>query len=118
MTRVLLVDDHDVFRHGLAQLLGDEGLEVIGQASGGAAGARLARELAPDVVLMDLAMPGMDGIEAARQIKAERYDLPVIAYTAKPALDHHRALFTALCLKPCPPDAVVAAVKDVLARAG
>src|SRR6185436_16585623 len=52
--RVLLVDDHDVFRHGLAQLLGDEGLTVLAQASGGEAGVRLAAELAPDVVLMDL----------------------------------------------------------------
>jgi len=69
-TRVLLVDDHDVFRHGLAQLLGDEGLDVVAQASGGEAGVRLARELAPEVVLMDLAMPGMDGVEATRAIAA------------------------------------------------
>jgi len=68
--RVLLVDDHDVFRHGLAQLLGDEGLEVVAQASGGAAGVRLAGELAPDVVLMDLGMPGMDGVAATRAIAA------------------------------------------------
>ena len=66
--RVLLVDDHDVFRHGLAQLLGDEGLDVVAEASGGEAGVRLARELAPDVVLMDLSMPGMSGVEATRAI--------------------------------------------------
>jgi DNA-binding NarL/FixJ family response regulator len=68
--RVLLVDDHDVFRHGLAQLLGDEGLDVVAEASAGEAGVRLAGELAPDVVLMDLSMPGMDGVEATRAIAA------------------------------------------------
>lgn len=68
--RVLLVDDHDVFRHGLAQLLGDEGLDVVAEASGGEAGVRLAAELRPDVVLMDLSMPGMSGVEATRAIVA------------------------------------------------
>jgi DNA-binding NarL/FixJ family response regulator len=68
--RVLLVDDHDVFRHGLARLLRDEGLEVVAEASGGEAGVRLAGELAPDVVLMDLSMPGMGGVEATRAIAA------------------------------------------------
>jgi len=68
--RVLLVDDHDVFRHGLAQLLRDEGLDVAAEASGGEAGVRLAAELAPDVVLMDLSMPGMDGVAATRAIAA------------------------------------------------
>lgn len=68
--RVLLVDDHDVFRHGLAQLLADEGLEVAGEASGGEAGVRLAAELRPDVVLMDLSMPGLSGAEATRAIAA------------------------------------------------
>jgi DNA-binding NarL/FixJ family response regulator len=69
--RVLLVDDHDVFRHGLAQLLSDEGLDVVAEASGGEAGVRLAAELRPDVVLMDLSMPGLSGLEATRAIVAE-----------------------------------------------
>jgi DNA-binding NarL/FixJ family response regulator len=68
--RVLLVDDHDVFRHGLAQLLADEGLAIVAEASGGEAGVRLAAELRPDVVLMDLGMPGMSGVEATRAIPA------------------------------------------------
>ncbi len=68
--RVLIVDDHDVFRHGLAQLLRDEGVDVVAEASGGAAGVRLATELRPDVVLMDLSMPGVSGVEATRAIVA------------------------------------------------
>jgi DNA-binding NarL/FixJ family response regulator len=68
--RVLIVDDHDVFRRGLADLLGQEGLEVVAEASNGPAGVRLAAELAPDVVLMDLNMPAMSGVEAMRAILA------------------------------------------------
>jgi DNA-binding NarL/FixJ family response regulator len=68
--RVLVVDDHDMFRSGLAQLLGDEGMDVVAQASGGRAGVRLAAELSPDVVLMDLSMPGLSGVEATREIAA------------------------------------------------
>lgn len=70
--RVLIVDDHDVFRRGLVQLLADEGVEVVAEASGGAAGVRLAAELRPDVVLMDLSMPGMSGVEATRALLAEQ----------------------------------------------
>src|SRR5689334_16753814 len=79
--RVLLVDDHDVFRHGLAQLLADEGLAVVGEASGGEAGVRLAAELRPDVVLMDLSMPGMTGVAATRAIAAAPGGAAVVVLT-------------------------------------
>jgi DNA-binding NarL/FixJ family response regulator len=68
--RVLLVDDHDLFRTGLRNLLEERGVEVAGEAAAGAEAIRLVRELAPDVVIMDLHMPGMSGIEAIRQIAA------------------------------------------------
>jgi DNA-binding NarL/FixJ family response regulator len=66
--RVLLVDDHDLFRTGLRNLLEERGVPIAGEAAAGAEAVRLVRELAPDVVVMDLHMPGMTGIEAIRQI--------------------------------------------------
>jgi DNA-binding NarL/FixJ family response regulator len=66
--RVLLVDDHDLFRTGLRNLLEEQGVPVIGEAGTGAEAIRYVRELAPDVVVMDLNMPGMGGVEATRQI--------------------------------------------------
>jgi DNA-binding NarL/FixJ family response regulator len=69
--RVLLVDDHDLFRTGLRNLLeGHGGLTVAGEAADGAEAVRLVRELAPDVVVMDLNMPTMSGVEATRHITA------------------------------------------------
>ena len=66
--RVILVDDHDLFRTGLRNLLSDEGVDVVGEAQTGAEALGLVRELAPDVVVLDLNMPGMGGVEATRQI--------------------------------------------------
>lgn len=67
--KVLLVDDHEMVRIGLAAVLSTEdGIEVIGEAGNGAEGIRLAREYRPDVVLMDLVMDGMNGIEATREV--------------------------------------------------
>ena len=71
-TRVALVDDHAVLRGGLAQLLaGEPDIEVVGTASDGSEALELVRRTHPDVVLMDLQMPGMDGVTATRQIVAE-----------------------------------------------
>jgi DNA-binding NarL/FixJ family response regulator len=66
--RVMLVDDHDLFRTGLRNLLEEQGLDIVAEASEGATALRRVRELAPDVVVMDLNMPGMNGIEATREI--------------------------------------------------
>jgi PleD family two-component response regulator len=68
--RILVVDDHVVVRKGLIAVLETEpGFEIVGEAGNGAEAIRLARQLLPDVVLMDVIMPVMDGIEATRQIK-------------------------------------------------
>jgi DNA-binding NarL/FixJ family response regulator len=66
--RVVIVDDHDLFRTGLRNLLEEQGVEVIGEAGNGQDAIRCVRELAPEVVVMDLNMPGISGVEATRQI--------------------------------------------------
>ena len=66
--RVLLVDDHDLFRTGLRNLLGEQDVEVVGECDNGTDALDAVRELAPDVVVMDLNMPGISGVEATRQI--------------------------------------------------
>ena len=66
--RVLIVDDHDLFRTGLRNLLEEQGVQVVGEAASGAEAVQIVRELAPDVVVMDLNMPGMGGIDATRHI--------------------------------------------------
>ncbi len=82
MVRLLVVDDHDLFRAGLASLLSAEAsIEVVGQASGGKVGVRLAAELRPEVVLMDVRMPDLSGPEATRLILASDPETKVLALT-------------------------------------
>jgi DNA-binding NarL/FixJ family response regulator len=68
--RVLIVDDHDLFRTGLRNLLEEQGVVIVGEAASGAEAVKIVRELAPDVVVMDLNMPGMGGVDATRHITA------------------------------------------------
>jgi len=73
------VDDHPAVRRSLTEALRDEpGIEVVGTASDGGAAIRLAKQLKPDVVLMDVAMPGVDGIEATRQIVRDCPEIRII----------------------------------------
>ncbi|MEX2416055.1 MAG: response regulator transcription factor [Paenibacillaceae bacterium] len=81
--KVLLVDDHEMVRIGLAAVLATEdGLEIIGEASNGVDGIRLAKEYLPDVILMDLVMEGMDGIETTRHIMQLMPKCKVIVLTS------------------------------------
>jgi DNA-binding NarL/FixJ family response regulator len=81
--RVLVVDDHQAFRHALSSALEMvEDIEVAGQAGGGMAACDGAEELAPDVIVMDLSMPDLSGIEAMKRIHERRPDLPVVILTA------------------------------------
>ena len=81
--RILIADDHRVVRQGLRLLFKvDPELEVVGEAANGAEAVRLARQLRPDVVLMDLVMPEMDGIAATRAIRGELAETEVLALTS------------------------------------
>ncbi len=83
MIRLLMVDDHALFRLGLRKMLQDaRGIQIIGEAEDGETAVRLAREQRPNVVLMDLLMPGIGGLEAIRRIALMEQDIRVIALTA------------------------------------
>jgi DNA-binding NarL/FixJ family response regulator len=80
--RVCLIDDHPAFRAGLRALLEAEEIEVVAEGTDGAAAVGLVREHEPEVVLMDLAMAGVDGVEATRRLSAEAPGTPVVVLTS------------------------------------
>ena len=80
--RVLLADDHALFRDGIRSLLEARGTEIVGEAENGPEAVELALKLTPDVVLMDLNMPEMGGLAATRLISADAPDVKVVVLTA------------------------------------
>ena len=78
---ILIVDDDEFFRRAERRLLEDQAFEIVGEASNAEEGVRLARVLHPDVVLMDIAMPNLSGLEATRQIKTAEPDTKVVMVT-------------------------------------
>jgi DNA-binding NarL/FixJ family response regulator len=116
-TRVVLVDDQQLVRSGFRMILSVEpDLEVVGEAADGSEAVRVARELRPDVILMDVQMPGTDGIAATREVVAEDLGRVVILTT----FDRDDYLFAALeagasgfLLKNADPDTLVEAVRAV-----
>jgi DNA-binding NarL/FixJ family response regulator len=83
LIKVLVVDDHDLIRAGIARMLLDDGsIEVVGEASSGEDALTKAREYTPDVVLMDLKMPGIGGLEATRRLKRQNEQIKVVVVTA------------------------------------
>ncbi len=116
--RVLLVDDHALFRKGVADLLASEPeFELVGEAGDGSRAVEMARELMPDVILMDISMPGIDGLEATRRIKAE---MPYVRIVILTVSESDNSLFEAIksgaqgyLLKNVQPEALLSTVSAV-----
>ncbi|MBN1249743.1 MAG: response regulator transcription factor [Anaerolineae bacterium] len=88
-TRVLLADDHQLFREGLANILnGQPDFEVVGEAGDGLEAFVMSRELDPDLILMDVGMPGCDGVEATRRIKEAMPKITIVMLTVRDEDDH------------------------------
>ncbi len=117
MTTVLLVDDHPLVRAGLNTLVSTtDDLEVIGEAGGGEQAVSMAGDHHPDVVLMDLSMPGMDGIEATRRILEAHPEVRVVVLTSFADQDRVADALAAgavgYLLKDCDPREVLAAIRS------
>jgi DNA-binding NarL/FixJ family response regulator len=116
--RVLLADDHQLFRRGVASLLsGREDIEVVGEAGNGAEAIERARELMPDVILMDIKMPQLDGISATKQLKAEmpyvRIMMLTVSETDEDLFEAVKAGASGYLLKNVDPDYLIACVQQV-----
>ncbi len=115
--RVLLADDHIVMREGLARLLSQEpDITIVGQAADGQEAVRLAAALLPDVILMDISMPKLNGVEATRAIRNDYCDIRIIGLSMFEEMDRAQALRDAGAIayltKSGPPDELVAAIRE------
>jgi DNA-binding NarL/FixJ family response regulator len=120
MTRVLIVDDDPLVRSALTLMLGGQGdVEVVGEAGDGRAGVELAGDLQPDVVLMDIRMPQLNGLEATRRLHARPDPPRVIVLTTFDADDHVVGALAAgadgFLLKDTPPPLILDAIRKVAA---
>ncbi len=116
--RIIVIDDHTLFREGLQSLLSRHGIEVVASVSDGHEGIRLAQDLQPDIVLLDMRMPGMSGLEVLKQFQQLEFEAPVVMLTTS---GDERDLVEALrngakgyLLKDMEPDNVVAALREII----
>jgi DNA-binding NarL/FixJ family response regulator len=118
--RLVIVDDHDLARAGLRSLLsGERGLEVVGEATNGAEALAVCRQVQPDLVLMDVRMPDVDGLAATRAIKRETPTTSVILFTVYENPDYLvealKAGAAGYLLKGAPKQEIVSTIRQVLA---
>ena len=115
--RVLIIDDHALFRDGLQGLLEQRGIEVAGAVASGAEGIKLTEELKPDIVLLDLRMPDMGGLEVLQKLKASKSTIPVVMLTTSneesDLIKSLRSGAQGYLLKDMEPDELVSALRDI-----
>ncbi len=115
--RIIVADDHPLTRDALASLLGRNGFDVVGEAADGAEAIELASSTEPDLVLLDLSMPGMDGLTALPRLRAAAPDCEVVVLTASGTEDNLLAAIRAgaagYLLKSEPPDRIVSFLRGV-----
>jgi len=118
--RILLADDHTIVLQGLSRFLREQpDLEVVGQAKDGPTTVELARDLTPDVIIMDISMPGLTGVEATRRIHSEKPDIRIIGLSMHASKRYvqemYRAGASGYLLKDCDFDDLIAAIHVVAA---
>ena len=117
--RIILIDDHTLFRVGLQGLLEHRGIEVVAAVGDGQEGLRLAEELKPDVVLLDMRMPGMSGIEVLRQLRQNGLEMPIAMLTTssneQDLVESLRSGAQGYLIKDMQPDDLVVALRDIVA---
>ena len=117
-TRVVIVDDHPVFRQGLRDVLEtDPGLQVVGEAANGEVAFQMAEDVEPDVMLIDINLPDINGLQVTRQIRAKQPDIKVIVVTgyddAEQAFHAIRAGASAYCAKDITPETLIQTIYSV-----
>ncbi len=118
MINVLLVEDHELYRMGLSMLLDKtEGITLCAQAADGADGIKAARNLNPDVILMDIGLPNIDGIEATQRIKDFNPDVKILIFTSRDSendvFEAFRAGADGYIMKGATPEQTISAIKAV-----
>ena len=118
MIKVLLVEDHELYRMGLSMLLDKaENISLVAEAADGIEGIKKARELSPDVILMDIGLPNIDGIEATQRIKDFSPETKILIFTSRDSEDDIFAAFKAgadgYIMKGATPEQTISAIKSV-----